>query len=432
VRDEVALIDQNVAPTSLRNLPPTDFEDRYGCDRFTAGVLVNKFDFIIKHMVTQVLRTAFSPIVRNSADLAATLNGPPDSGFGVVAVSNTLPLFVGSMSDGVRIALEEYGLASLKHGDVIMVNDYYRVGTHLNDMLFVRPLFSGAELIGAVAIRAHQVDMGGVRPGGFDPTKADVYEDGLVVPPMLLFDSGRPVRSSFALLMANTRFSIIAPDIHSIRAALELGAKLVDESIARYGLDPYFGAARYACDASAEAMRIALVGVPDGVYDSEEFVDTDTMSDAGIVIRLRLIKCGARAEFDFSGSSVASQCAMNASWADSKSAVVMALKCLIDRRTRYTSGSLRDIDIVLPAGSVMNPLPPHSCMYYQEIVQPMIYAVWKALNPVLGPAGIGGEAPVFTFMPTGRGADGRAWSTFSLPISEDLSVSERDPVDVLR
>lgn len=169
--------------TPLRELAPHEFERRYDCDRFTATVLVNKFDYVIKHMVSQVMRTAFSPIVRDSADLAATINGPAATDFGVVAVSNTLPLFLGSMTDGVRIALEEYGLANLREGDVVIVNDYYRVGTHLNDVMFARPVFADGALLGAVTIRAHQMDIGGVRPGGFDATKADVYEDGLVLPP---------------------------------------------------------------------------------------------------------------------------------------------------------------------------------------------------------------------------------------------------------
>lgn len=415
------------AEAQLRRLSPDDFENIYDCDRFTATVLVNKFDYVIKHMVSQVMRTAFSPIVRDSADLAATLNGPPGDGFNVVAVSNTLPLFLGSMTDGVRIALEEFGPDRLKPGDVVIVNDYYRVGTHLNDVMFARPLFWDGQLIGSVTIRAHQMDIGGVRPGGFDATKADVYEDGLVVPPMLLFDGGRAVRSVFALLMANTRFSsLIAPDIHGIRAALELGAHLVHDAIERYGLAAYLGAVRYAADSSAEAMRTALSSIPDGVYEAEETVDSDNFSDQEYIVRLRLIKRGHRAEFDFSESSVASPVSLNASWADSKSAVAIALKCLIDRRSRYTSGSLRDVDILLPAGAFNNPSPPHACMYYHEVVLPMMYAIWKALNPVMGPAAIGAEAPNFTFLPTGKSADGRAWATFSVPDDDSGSTNDAE------
>jgi N-methylhydantoinase B len=399
---------------SLKNLSQQEFADLYGCDRVTATVLVNKFDFVIKNMVTQVQRTAFTPIVRDAADLAATLNGPSSAGFGVVAVSNTLPLFLGSMSDGVRIALEEYGLGSLKPGDVIVVNDYYRVGTHLNDMCFIRPIFWEGDLLGAVALRAHQTDLGGMRVGGFDPSKADVYEDGLVLPPMLLFDGGKAVIPLFALLMANTRFgTLMAPDVHSIQSALELGATLVDDAIRRYGVSAFLGATRYAADASAESMGAALETIPDGIYEAEETVDGDTLSDQEYRVCVRITKRGRRAEFDFSGSSLASPASLNCAWPDSKSAVTIALKCLVDRSSRYTSGSLRSVTILLPAGAFNNPGPPHACMYYHEVVLPMMYAIYKALNPVLGPAAVGAEAPTFSFLPTGMKSDGRAWATYS-------------------
>lgn len=419
---------------SLRDLTQDEFQQVYDCDRFTATVLVNKFDYVIKHMVSQVQRTAFSPIVRDASDLAATLNGPAAEGFGVVAVSNTLPLFLGSMTDGIRISLEEFGLDRLKPGDVVVVNDAFRVGTHVNDVCFIRPIFWHEEVVGTVVIRAHQMDMGGVRPGGFDVTKADVYEDGLVIPPMLLFDGGEPVRPLFAMLMANTRFGeLITPDIHSIRAALELGARLVTDAIGRYGLAAYLGAVRYAGDASAEAMRTALLGVPDGVYEGHETIDGDSMSNQEYLVRVRITKRRGRAEFDFSGSSLASSVSLNASWLDSKSAVTIALKCLIDRYSRYTSGSLRDIDILLPPGACNNPGPPHSCMYYHEVVIPMMYAIYNALNPVLGEAAVGAEAPNFTFLPTGKSPDGRAWATFSVAAGddhEDAGMAESAPAGV--
>lgn len=238
---------------------------------------------------------------------------------------------------------------------------------------------------------------------------------------MLLFDGGEPVRSAFALLLANSRFSsLIAPDIHGIRAALELGARLLGEAIARYGVRAYLGAIRYAGDASAEAMSTALRAIPDGIYEAAETVDGDSLTDQEYVTRLRLIKRGGRAEFDFSGSSLASPVSLNSSWADSKSAVAIALKCLVDRHSRYTSGSLRDIDILLPPGGFNNPDPPHACMYYHEVILPMMYATWRALNPVLGDGAIGAEAPNFTFLPTGKAADGRAWATFSVPDEDDI------------
>jgi N-methylhydantoinase B len=231
---------------------------------------------------------------------------------------------------------------------------------------------------------------------------------------MLLFDGGEPVVPVFALLMANTRFGdLMVPDIHSVRAALELGARLIGETIDRYGRGAYLGALRYATDASAASMRSALERIPDGVYEGSETMDGDTLSDLQYVAHVRITKRGGRAEFDFSGSSVASSTSINCAWPDSKTAVMVALKCLVDRRSRYTAGSLRDVDILLPAGAFNNAAPPRACQSYQEVVIPMLYAIYNALNPVLGPGAVGAEAPLFTFAPVGTTSSGRAWSSFT-------------------
>ena len=152
------------------------------------------------------------------------------------AVSQTIPLFFGSMPEAVRIALDEFGIDDLTPGDVIIVNDPYRVGTHVNDVCFIRPVFDGGRMLGAVTIRAHMLDWGGKAIGGFEVTKKDLYEDGLVLPPTLLFRAGQPVRSTFNLVLDNTRFgAIVLPDIQTIGTSLELGEQLLLETVNKYG-----------------------------------------------------------------------------------------------------------------------------------------------------------------------------------------------------
>jgi len=154
----------------LRELGDEEFRGRYACDRFTATVLSNRFRYVVGHMSAQLLTHAFSPIIRDSADLSGTLTGPPWIGYPMAAVSETLPLFYGSIPDAVRVVLEEYGPENLSPGDVLIVNDYYRVGTHLNDVCNIRPIFHHDRLVGAVTIRAHMLDMGGRALGGFEST----------------------------------------------------------------------------------------------------------------------------------------------------------------------------------------------------------------------------------------------------------------------
>ncbi|HEY2427497.1 MAG TPA: hydantoinase B/oxoprolinase family protein [Acidimicrobiales bacterium] len=370
----------------LRDLSDAEFFDAYQCDRFTASVLASRFRYLIEHVSNQLITYAFSPVIRESGDMSATLTGPPSTGHAMAAVSQTIPLFYGSMPEAVRLSLEEYGLDDLGPGDVVIVNDPYRVGTHLNDVCFIRPVFAAGSLAGAVTIRAHMLDWGGRAIGGFEVTKKDLYEDGLVLPPTLLFRGGKPVRSTFNLILDNTRFGpIVLPDIETIGTSLELGERLLLETIEKYGYEAYVGGIRYACDTSAETMSVALSALPDGVYEGEEWLDSDGLrEDAPSVVRLRMTKRGDRAEFDFTGTSAANESAINCPWPSTKTAVVIALKYLIDPHSPFTSGALRNVDLVLPPDTIVNPSPPHSCMFYWEPVLAAMNATFQAVNPALG------------------------------------------------
>jgi N-methylhydantoinase B len=379
--------------TRLRDLGEAEFLERYDCDRFTATVLSNRFAYVIDNIKDQLLRTAFSPIVRGS-DFAAGLSGPQRMGWPMVAVSQTVPVHVGSIPDAVRITLEEFGLDRIAPGDVIICNDYFRVGTHLNDLVFVRPLFVDGDLLGALTLRCHQIDMGGKAPGGFQASKIDRFEDGLALPPIRLFNQGEPQYDVVKLFMANTRFGpLLYNDMHTINACLRMGEGLILESIEKYGRPAYLGAIRYTDDASAETMERALEALPDGIYEAEEVLDSDFMPRSPEYrIKMRINKRGGRAEVDLSGSSINARSALNSSWPDARTGIVLGLKCLIDRYSRYTSGSLRPIDVVLPPGSFVNPDPPHACQYYFEVVISMIMAVFRTLNPILGDDAVAHDA----------------------------------------
>lgn len=401
--------------TKLRDLAGEVFEQRYDCDRFTATVLTNRFGFIIDQLVSRVLTTAFSRIIRTGSDFAVELLGPPELDYPMVAVSNIIPIFLGSLPDAVRISFEEYGADRLGPGDVLICNDYYRAGTHANDVAFMRPIFHDRKLIAVMTIRAHMMDMGGIAPGGFRLSKRTTYEDGLRLPPILLYRGGEIEKPVMKLIFANTRFgATIFPDIQSIKASLDLGEKLVLDSIARYGAPAFLGAIRYANDASAETMGDALEAIPDGTYSAVEPIDNDGLPDSPeYQVTLSIKKAGRRAEFDWSGSSRASRSSLNCAWPDVKTALAVALKSLIDPAGRLTSGALRDMDIVLPPDAIMNPSPPHACQFYPEVVTTLMLAVFRALNPVLGPRGFGGEAcPTFDFS-SGVHEDGTPWVGFS-------------------
>ena len=379
---------------SLKDLDDAQFAERYGADRFTATVLSSRMRYIVQHMCTGLLNNAFSLILRDWYDFAATISGPPEQNYPMSSVSNSLAMFLGTMSEAVRNTIEEYGPENLRPGDVVICNDPYRAGNHVNDICFIRPVFAEGRLISFVTLRAHQLDMGGVVPAGFSGTKRNVYENGLVIAPTLLYRDDKPVKSAFNLIFDNARYcALLLPDIKTIYANLVLGEQLIQESVARYGVDAYLGAIRYSTDVSAEAMRTALAELPDGVYEAEEGIDCDGVDDSvEYRIKVRITKAAHRMELDFSGTSPQARTSINAGILDTKTAVGVALKFLIDPGTPFTSGAYRDIDIVLPAGTFISATPPDGTVFlYWESTGPVLLAVFRALEKALGRKAVGGD-----------------------------------------
>jgi N-methylhydantoinase B len=401
---------------ALRDLSDEQFIERYGSDRFTAGVLANRMRYVIDHMCGGLLNNAFSPILRDWFDFGATISGPPDHGYAMSTVSNSLALFLGTMGDAVRNTIEEYGPENVKPGDIIIANDPYRVGNHVNDVCFIRPIFHGDVLISFVTIRAHQLDMGGTVPAGFSATKRNSYENGLAIGPTLLYANDKPIRSTFNFIFDNARFAqLLFPDIKSIYQALLLAERLILESVGRYGVKAYLGAIDYTCDASAEAMSNALLEkIPDGVYEAEEGIDADGIDDTITYrLKLRIAKQGDRVECDLSGTSEQARTCINAAAADVKTAIAVGIKMLIDQTTPFNAGAFRNIDVVVPPGTICSATPPDGAIFlYWESTMPVLQAVYRALSGVLGVEGVGGDyGSLMIHNANGLTPDGTPWAT---------------------
>ncbi|MQA78828.1 MAG: hydantoinase B/oxoprolinase family protein [Streptosporangiales bacterium] len=378
----------------LKEMTDDQFTDAYGADRFTASVLSSRMRYIVQHMCTDLLNNAFSMILRDWYDFAATITGPREHNYPMGAVSNSLVLFLGTMAEAVRNTVEEYGPDEVREGDVIIANDPYRTGNHVNDICFIRPVFHEGRPVTYVTLRAHQLDMGGIVPAGFSATKRNVYENGLVIAPMLLYRDDKPIQSSFNLIFDNARMAaLLLPDIKTIYQNLLLGERLIKESIERYGIDAFLGAIRYSCDVSAESMQDAIEQLPDGVYEAEEGIDCDGIDDSvEYRLKLSLRKAGGNIEVDFSGTSPQARTSINCGILDTKTAVGVALKFLIDPKTRFTSGSYRPIDVVIPPGTFISATPPDGAVFlYWESSMPVLLAIFRALEKALGANAIGGD-----------------------------------------
>jgi N-methylhydantoinase B len=357
---------------------------------------------------------SFSPIISDWYDFAISISGPPELDYAMPAVSSSLLVFLCTMEDACRNVVEEYGVSRLKPGDVLICNDPYRNGRHVNDVCFIRPVFYRDKLTAFVNVCAHQLDMGGIVPGGFSASKANVFETGLVMGPTLLFENDEMVRRTMSLVFDNTRFGeLLRADFMTMFEQLQLGERLVGEIIERYGLDAFTGTVRYCCDASAETMRDAFEALPDGVYETEDYIDADGAGDdEELTVRAKVVKAHGRVEVDLSGSSRQARTCINAGPLDAKTAIGAVFKILFDRSSPFTSGAYRHIDVVVPPGTVLSAMPPDGAiMLYWEVTQTLLCAMLRELGRAMGDVSVGGDYGAMSVHNAhGVRPDGTPWS----------------------
>ena len=399
-----------MSETLLRSLDDAAFRARYGCGRFDATVLSNRFAYILEHFCSKLLACAFSPVLRDFYDFAATLTGPPERDYPTPVVSQSFMAFTGTMTESIRNTIEEYGAERLTPGDVIIANDPYRTGTHVNDMLFIRPVFHAGALSGFVNLKCHQLDMGGSVPGGFSATKTSSYENGLVLSPRALMKAGQPVPETWTLIFDNVRFGeLLQRDMRTIIACLDMGERMLVESMDRYGRQAVLGAMDYVCDADAERMTEALKALPDGDWRGEALLDCDGLDDSEeYPVRCLIRKRGGQLEVDLSDSARQARTSINGTYLDAKTIVGVVLKFLLDPNGGFTSGCYRNVDIVIPDGAVFSALPPEGVVFaYGESTNALLAAMFGALSVPLGVRSVGGDTGAPNLHSAiGFGADG--------------------------
>jgi N-methylhydantoinase B len=331
---------------------------------------------IAEEMGAALRRTAFSPNIKERRDYSCAVF---DAAGEVIAMGDHMPVHLGSMPMSVRAAIDTCRLAP---GDIVMLNDPFRGGTHLPDITLVAPVYvahgrerprhTGPDFY--VASRAHHADVGGTYPGSMGLCR-EIYQEGLRIPPVRLMRSGKMERDILALLLNNVRTPIEREgDLGAQIAACHTGAERLREVCARYGRERARDAAADLLSYSEEMMRAFLANVPPGVYRAEDFLDSDGISDRPVKIAVAVNVWGRGSApartgrgpvpaqpvvtVDFSGSDPQVEGSVNAVQAITYSACFYVFRCLLAEDVPATAGLMRPIRVIAPAGTVVNARPP--------------------------------------------------------------------------
>jgi N-methylhydantoinase B len=370
-------------------------------DPTTLEIYRSLYTSVAEEMGIALKRTAFSPNIKERRDYSCAVF---DQKGRVIAQGDHMPVHLGSMPMAVAAALKA---VEILPGDVVALNDPFAGGTHLPDVTLVAGVYQQASGDGYqatgkrktdhrhpstdtrhplfyVANRAHHADIGGGNPGSMGMA-ADVYGEGLRIPPVHLVRGGSVDADLMRLLLANVRG---APerraDFEAQIGSLQTGATRLLEIIERRGAREAGEYAGHLIAYSARMMRRAIGEIPDGVYVAEDALDDDGVADEEVKICARVTIKGERALVDFTGSAPQVAGAINAVEAITVSAVAYVFRCLVGADVPASAGLMLPIEVIAPRGTIVNAVHPSAVAggnveTSQRIVDTILRALAQAL-----------------------------------------------------
>jgi len=348
-------------------------------DPITRSVVQHRLAGIVEEMGEAMLRTAYSQILNSSRDFSTALC---DREGRLLAQAEHVPVHVGALPWGTR-AVQAYFGENVAPGDVILANDPYHGGSHLPDLTAYVPVFEGTRHLYWTVVRAHQGDIGGATHGGYNPAATEIWQEGLRVPPLKLYDAGTLRADLLDMLAANVRHGRdFRGDLAAMVGSARVGERRLAALLTEMGAPPLQAAIEAVLDTAERQTRAIVATWKDGTYKGEAVLDDDGHDARDIVIRAKVTKTGSDVTVDLTGSDPQTVGFVNSSHANMQSAVAMAFAYLIDPEIPKNAGCLRALHIVAKPGTVVwanegAPVTLSTSHCSNEIVE----AVIKALAP---------------------------------------------------
>ncbi len=420
-------------------------------DPATLEIFKHLFASAAEEMGATLGRTAYSPNIKERKDYSCACF---DAQGRMIAQAAHIPVHLGAMPASVQAAIGS--IESFEPGDCVILNDPYMGGTHLPDITLVAPVFiehdpdgKSGELFGFVASRAHHADVGGISPGSM-PLSRELYQEGIIIPPLKLVSRGVVNAQLLTLLYRNVRTpEERRGDMQSQLATVSVGERRLQELIARYGSHQVRYYAGALLDYTARLTRIALRELPAHHVEYCDYLDDDGWGVKSLKIQVRLQIEKETLIVDFTGSAPQSNGNVNAVQAVTTSSVMYVLRCLIGENVPINDGTLEAIRLIIPERSLLNPVAPAAVAAgnvetSQRIVDVMFGALAQ-LAPLRVPAAsqgtmnnltIGGMLPEsgrpFAYYETmGGGMGARPGADGLSGVHVHMSNTRNTPIEVL-
>ncbi|MCY4033418.1 MAG: hydantoinase B/oxoprolinase family protein [Hyphomicrobiales bacterium] len=314
-------------------------------------VMWNRLLALVEEQSQILIRTAFSPIVRECGDISAGIFDI-EGRMLAQAVTGT-PGHINTMAEAVQHLRARFSMQEMRAGDIYMTNDPWIASGHLNDFLLMMPVFHKGHVVGFTACTSHLVDLGGQ---GMGPEGSDIYDEGLLIPPCKLVEEGEVNTLLMEIVKANSREPVANEgDIYALIACCDAGAARLVELMESYGLGDLFELSDYIIETSLRGTREAIAEVPNGVYENTLAVDG---YDRPLTLKARLSVADDHLHLDFTGTSGLSSKGINVPLNYATAYSVFAMRCIIGSDIPNNAGSLAPFRVTGPKDCILNAQHP--------------------------------------------------------------------------
>ena len=400
-------------------------------DPITLEVVRNKLDGIANEMQSTLVRSSFSPIVKEGLDASAslfTLEGE------TLAQATAIPIHLATLIPVVRTVIGKFPVGTMREGDIYIMNDPYHGGTHLPDIALVMPIFSRGRPIAFSAAMTHHQDVGGMSPGSVPTNATEIYQEGIRIPPLKYRDGDEVNQTLVDLLALNVRVpETFMGDLNAQVAACSIGARRVGELAQRYGSNHLPAIAEELLRRSERLARRAIERMPDGRYHYVDWLDNDGVAlDEPVRIEVAAEIEGDRVLVDFEGTSPQVRGPFNCVPSGAYAGAYFAVLAMTDSSIPINGGCFRPIELRLPEGSIVNPREPAPVNSRTSTIKRIAGSIIGALRqarPEDAPADAAAALHVLAF--GGAREDGSPYVVGELIASGSGASRGKDGVDVI-
>jgi N-methylhydantoinase B len=364
-------------------------------DPITLAVIKNALDAVVDEMAYTVVRTARSEIVKDVMDYSAALC---DRHGNMIAQAKTIALHLGAVPEAMAAMLERYG-RDLHPGDAIIVNDPYQGGMHLPDIFMFLPVFHAKKLQGFCVVICHHTDVGGRVAGSNASDSTEIYQEGIRIPVIKLYNRGKIDETLERLIAINVRVpDRVLGDLKAQYAACQIGARELVKLVERYGAKTVQAYMAELLDYAERLTRAEISTWPKGTFRFLDHIDDDGFSDRPIPIAVAVTVHKDHVTVDYAGSSPQVAAALNSTKSYTNSCTYLSVRCVLKGDIPNNAGVFRCIDVKAPEGSVLNPLLPAACaaraLTGYRVMDAMFGALAQIVPDRVPAAGEGGNTVV--------------------------------------